>query len=67
MSGTYHVAAAGETSWHGYAQRVIGFARAAGRPLKVTDDAITAVRRKEWADHGAKDEATLVALHRFAY
>ena len=43
VSGTYHVAAAGETSWHGYAQRVIEFARAAGRPLKVTDDAITAV------------------------
>ena len=43
VSGTYHVAAAGETSWHGYAQRVIEFARVAGRPLKVTDDAITAV------------------------
>jgi glutamine synthetase len=28
---------------------------------------IAAVRRKEWADHGADDEETLVALHRFLY
>ena len=43
VSGTYHVAAAGETSWHGYARHVIAFARAAGRPIKVADDAIAAV------------------------
>ncbi len=32
--GIYHVAAAGETSWHGYARFVLQQARAAGRPLK---------------------------------
>ncbi len=43
LSGTYHLAASGETTWHGYARHVIGRARAAGRPLKVTDEAIRAV------------------------
>jgi dTDP-4-dehydrorhamnose reductase len=43
LSGTYHAAAAGETSWHGYARHVINFARAAGQAIKVADDAIEAV------------------------
>jgi dTDP-4-dehydrorhamnose reductase len=34
-TGTYHVVAAGETSWHGYAQRVIAAARDAGLPVRV--------------------------------
>jgi len=33
-SGIYHVAAAGETSWHGYARFVLQQARQAGRALK---------------------------------
>lgn len=43
LSGTYHVAAAGHTSWHGYAQHVIEQARAAGRPIQVQPGAIEAV------------------------
>jgi dTDP-4-dehydrorhamnose reductase len=35
LAGTYHVAAAGETSWHGYACHVIEFARAAGQSIRV--------------------------------
>ncbi|MDD2874889.1 MAG: dTDP-4-dehydrorhamnose reductase [Azoarcus sp.] len=35
QSGTYHLAAAGETSWHGYASFVIAAARARGVVLKV--------------------------------
>lgn len=34
-SGIYHLAAAGETSWHGYASYVIGEALRRGVPLKV--------------------------------
>jgi dTDP-4-dehydrorhamnose reductase len=35
VAGTYHAVAAGQTSWHGYAQHVIEFARAHGKPIKV--------------------------------
>ncbi|MFT3664763.1 dTDP-4-dehydrorhamnose reductase [Piscinibacter sp.] len=43
LAGTYHAAAAGETSWHGYASHVIAFARAAGVALKVGEEAVEAV------------------------
>jgi dTDP-4-dehydrorhamnose reductase len=43
LGGTYHCAAAGETSWHGYAQFVIGWARAQGWPLRVAANAVEAV------------------------
>lgn len=43
VSGLYHLVAGGETSWHGYAGFVIDFARRAGIPLKVAQDAIKAV------------------------
>ena len=35
LSGTYHVVAAGETSWHGYASHVIEYARQLDQGLKV--------------------------------
>lgn len=43
LAGTYHVAAGGETTWHGYARHVIEFARARGVPIKVAPDAIRPV------------------------
>ena len=48
LGGTYHLVAAGETSWHGYACRVIEAARAAGAPVKVSRDAIAAVPSSEF-------------------
>ncbi len=48
LAGTYHVAPAGETTWHGYARHVIGRARAAGLPVKVAEDAIAAVPTSEF-------------------
>ncbi|WP_273828221.1 MULTISPECIES: dTDP-4-dehydrorhamnose reductase [Pseudomonas] len=35
LAGLYHLAAAGEVSWHGYASHVIGFAKANGEELAV--------------------------------
>jgi dTDP-4-dehydrorhamnose reductase len=35
LAGTYHVAAAGETSWHAYAQHVVELARANGLSLRL--------------------------------
>jgi len=43
LSGIYHLAAAGETSWHGYASYVIDFARQAGARIQVANEAIAAV------------------------
>lgn len=40
LSGTYHIAAAGETSWWEYARFVIEAARAAGAPIRVSADAV---------------------------
>jgi dTDP-4-dehydrorhamnose reductase len=41
--GTYHLVAAGETSWHGYACHVIEWARAQGRDIRVAPQAIEKV------------------------
>ncbi|HEY4083214.1 MAG TPA: dTDP-4-dehydrorhamnose reductase [Burkholderiaceae bacterium] len=40
LSGLYHAAAGGETSWHAYASHVIEFARARGKELKVAADQV---------------------------
>lgn len=43
LAGTYHVTAGGETSWHGYARCILDFARTAGHPIRVADEAILPV------------------------
>lgn len=43
LAGVYHLVAAGETSWHGYARYVIETARALGLPLKAGPDDIRPV------------------------
>ena len=43
LSGLYHLVAAGETSWHGYASFVLEYARRAGISLKVAPEAIQPV------------------------
>jgi dTDP-4-dehydrorhamnose reductase len=46
--GTYHVAAGGETSWHGYAQFVIGEALAAGKVLQSSVDAVAPLTTEQY-------------------
>jgi dTDP-4-dehydrorhamnose reductase len=43
ISGLYHLTAAGETTWHGYASFVLDYARRSGVALKVVSAAIEAV------------------------
>jgi dTDP-4-dehydrorhamnose reductase len=42
-SGTYHLVAAGETSWNGYARLVLRKAASLGRSLKATPETVDAV------------------------
>jgi dTDP-4-dehydrorhamnose reductase len=48
LSGLYHLAAAGETSWHGYARHVVARARALGHATKATPEAIEPVPTSAW-------------------
>ncbi|MEO5793817.1 MAG: dTDP-4-dehydrorhamnose reductase [Rhodoferax sp.] len=43
LAGIYHLAAAGETTWHGYAQTVLAQAQQAGIALKAGPEAVAAV------------------------
>lgn len=43
LGGLYHVAAAGETTWHGYASFVIDFVRHAGVQIKIAPDAVVPI------------------------
>ena len=43
VSGLYHLVAGGQTSWHGYAEFVVEYARQAGIPIKVAPGAIEPV------------------------
>lgn len=43
LAGLYHLVAAGETSWHGYARFVIDFAQQHGLALKAVGDAVQPV------------------------
>jgi len=43
LGGTYHVAAAGEASWHAVARHAIARARERGAPVRVADGAIEAI------------------------
>jgi len=46
--GLYHLAAAGETSWHGYARHLIGRARELGMPLRASPDSVTAISTADY-------------------
>ncbi|KWR90147.1 dTDP-4-dehydrorhamnose reductase [Cupriavidus sp. IDO] len=42
-SGVYHLAAAGETSWHGYATEVLRYARSLGVEMKADPEKVEAI------------------------
>ncbi|HMO49009.1 MAG TPA: dTDP-4-dehydrorhamnose reductase [Rubrivivax sp.] len=52
--GLYHCAAAGQTSWHGYARFVIEWARARGHALKLAPDALRPVSTRDYPSAAAR-------------
>jgi len=54
LLGLYHLAASGNTSWHGYASFVIRTARGAGMDIKVAQDAIERVPSSSFVTAAAR-------------
>jgi dTDP-4-dehydrorhamnose reductase len=54
LSGTYHLAAAGETSWHGYAQHVIAAAQAGGMALRAGPEAVLPIGTEAYPTPAAR-------------
>ncbi len=54
LGGTYHCAAAGETSWHGYARFVIEWARTRGHAVKVAPERVLAVPTRDYPTPAAR-------------
>ena len=54
LSGTYHVAAGGRTSWHAYARHLVAEAAAAGVPLRASADDILPIATADWPTPAAR-------------
>jgi len=52
--GVYHLAASGQTSWHGLAQFVIGEALALGAPLRARPENVVAIATAEYPTPAAR-------------
>lgn len=63
--GTYHVAAAGDTTWHAYARFVIAEAHAAGKPLKATPDTVDALRTDQYPTPARRPANSRLDTRRF--
>lgn len=66
LCGLYHCAAAGETSWHGYARFVVEQARAAGQPVRVASDGILPIPTSEYATPAARPLNSRLACGKLA-
>lgn len=63
-SGIYHLAASGETSWHGYASYVIGEARKRGVALKVTPDRVLPVPSSAFPSPAQRPHNSRLSTHK---
>ncbi|MFG0272920.1 dTDP-4-dehydrorhamnose reductase [Pseudomonas sp. YQ_5] len=62
LAGTYHLAAAGETSWHGYAQFVLAHACCNGVALKVSAEQVGAISTDAYPVPASRPRNSRLAL-----
>jgi dTDP-4-dehydrorhamnose reductase len=65
MSGTYHLAAAGATTWHGYAQHLLAQALAQGARLKAGPGAVLPIASEDWPAPAARPRNSRLDTGRF--
>lgn len=62
LAGTYHLSAAGETSWHGFAQFVLAHASRQGIALKVAADQVGAISTEAYPVPAPRPRNSRLAL-----
>jgi dTDP-4-dehydrorhamnose reductase len=62
--GIYHLAAAGETSWHAYAQYVIGEAIGMGKPLKATPERVLPIPASSYPTPAKRPQNSRLDTHK---
>jgi dTDP-4-dehydrorhamnose reductase len=63
-SGTYHLAARGETTWHAYARFIVEEARRAGRPVRVSDAGIVPVATEAFPTRARRPRNSRLSVDR---
>lgn len=63
--GLYHLAASGETSWHGFAQHIVAKAAAANSPLQATIDRILPIPAAEYPTPAARPANSCLDTSKF--
>lgn len=63
-SGVYHLTAAGETSWHGYARYVVDAARRRGIPLRTSLERIVPVPSSEFPSPARRPHNSRLSTHK---
>lgn len=64
LAGTYHLAASGVTTWHGYARFLIQVARETGQAVRVADEAILPVGSDAFPAPAKRPHNSRLALDR---
>lgn len=65
LSGTYHLAAAGATTWHAYARHVLAQALAQGAQLAATPQALLPITTAQWSAPAARPRNSLLDTRLF--
>lgn len=65
LSGTYHVAASGRTSWHAYARHLVEQALAHGARLALSPDRIMPVAAADWGAAAPRPANSLLDTSKF--